>query len=186
MSASGDNGPSIRVWRGREAATLRAQYSHRIIPSRWHRKWKDQGADFDNKLGDPSVAKHLGAKSRWILQGSHDPDIALLNRTVPTPSATDVPLALQMLASLRADTCVGDIKSAFTQSSRGLRPDRLFASPPPGGIPGESDDVLIEVLTEIYGLVSGPPGWRQTLLTCLLYTSPSPRDRTRSRMPSSA
>ena len=25
-----------------------------------------------------------------------------------------------------------------------------------------------------------------TLLTCLLYTSPSPRDRTRSRMPSSA
>ena len=26
----------------------------------------------------------------------------------------------------------------------------------------------------------------QHLLTCLLYTSPSPRDRTRSRMPSSA
>ena len=26
----------------------------------------------------------------------------------------------------------------------------------------------------------------KTLLSCLLYTSPSPRDRTRSRMPSSA
>ena len=26
----------------------------------------------------------------------------------------------------------------------------------------------------------------QTSMTCLLYTSPSPRDRTRSRMPSSA
>ena len=26
----------------------------------------------------------------------------------------------------------------------------------------------------------------QTIVTCLLYTSPSPRDRTRSRMPSSA
>ena len=25
-----------------------------------------------------------------------------------------------------------------------------------------------------------------TIITCLLYTSPSPRDRTRSRMPSSA
>jgi len=24
---------------------------------------------------------------------------------------------------------------------------------------------LIEILAEIYGLVSGPPGWRQTLLT---------------------
>ena len=27
---------------------------------------------------------------------------------------------------------------------------------------------------------------KQSLTTCLLYTSPSPRDRTRSRMPSSA
>jgi len=29
-------------------------------------------------------------------------------------------------------------------------------------------------------------GWLRAFLTCLLYTSPSPRDRTRSRMPSSA
>ena len=35
-------------------------------------------------------------------------------------------------------------------------------------------------LTEIIGPVAGK------LHTCLLYTSPSPRDRTRSRMPSSA
>ena len=30
------------------------------------------------------------------------------------------------------------------------------------------------------------PGARALVRTCLLYTSPSPRDRTRSRMPSSA
>ena len=30
------------------------------------------------------------------------------------------------------------------------------------------------------------PVHRRILYTCLLYTSPSPRDRTRSRMPSSA
>ena len=30
------------------------------------------------------------------------------------------------------------------------------------------------------------PAYRTPLQTCLLYTSPSPRDRTRSRMPSSA
>ena len=30
------------------------------------------------------------------------------------------------------------------------------------------------------------PSPTETALTCLLYTSPSPRDRTRSRMPSSA
>ena len=34
--------------------------------------------------------------------------------------------------------------------------------------------------------VTGYHGARKTLLVCLLYTSPSPRDRTRSRMPSSA
>ena len=28
--------------------------------------------------------------------------------------------------------------------------------------------------------------WNQQSISCLLYTSPSPRDRTRSRMPSSA
>ena len=31
-----------------------------------------------------------------------------------------------------------------------------------------------------------PPGWHPWYWPCLLYTSPSPRDRTRSRMPSSA
>ena len=37
-------------------------------------------------------------------------------------------------------------------------------------------------------LFHGPPGLGKTTLAhiCLLYTSPSPRDRTRSRMPSSA
>ena len=29
-------------------------------------------------------------------------------------------------------------------------------------------------------------GWAGSVIPCLLYTSPSPRDRTRSRMPSSA
>ena len=68
------------------------------------------GSDFNNGLKDPSIASHLGAKSRWILQGFHDPDIALLNRTVPTPATSDVPLALQMLASLKAAAWVGDVK----------------------------------------------------------------------------
>ena len=56
---------------------------------------------------------------------------------------------------------------AFTQGLRGQRPDRLFASPPEGVIPGEDDDVLIELCTEVYGLITGPPGWRRSLLTTL-------------------
>ena len=34
--------------------------------------------------------------------------------------------------------------------------------------------------------ISGTSNWNDLKNTCLLYTSPSPRDRTRSRMPSSA
>ena len=48
---------------------------------------------------------------------------------------------------------------------RKKRGKRLFAYPPKEGVPGEDDDIIIEILAEIYGLVSGPPAWRQTLLT---------------------
>ena len=43
-------------------------------------------------------------------------------------------------------------------------------------------DARIEVMTDPVDAVRGA----QALYTCLLYTSPSPRDRTRARMPSSA
>ena len=43
---------------------------------------------------------------------------------------------------------------------------------------GDQLDQLFPLIPEILD--------RQGLLLCLLYTSPSPRDRTRSRMPSSA
>ena len=142
---------------------MKQKYAHRIVPSRWHEKWKDMGDEFDSELGDPEVPTHLGAKSRWILQGFHDPDIHILNRTVPTPVTEDVPLSLQLLASIRAKAFCADVRSAFSQGIRGQRPDRLFASPPPGGFPGEDDDILIEILAEIYGLITGPPGWRKSL-----------------------
>ena len=107
------------------------------------------GDEFDNGLSDTTIPSNMGAKSRWIVQGFHDPDITLLNRTVPTPATSDVPLALQMLASIKASAWIADVKSAFTQSIKGQRPDRLFATPPVDGISGEEDDILIEILTEI-------------------------------------
>ena len=47
--------------------------------------------------------------------------------------------------------------------------------------------VEIDLAREIYERLLSQ-GWTKTeeFWTCLLYTSPSPRDRTRSRMPSSA
>ena len=46
---------------------------------------------------------------------------------------------------------------------------------------------LAKRIAEIISKIEGVPVQVGTLdITCLLYTSPSPRDRTRSRMPSSA
>ena len=55
---------------------------------------------------------------------------------------------------------------------------------------------LISIIIAIAGILvwflymvimeSSPPSNLGNLIICLLYTSPSPRDRTRSRMPSSA
>ena len=41
-----------------------------------------------------------------------------------------------------------------------------------------------ELVSDFTWMIGGPQG--SGVETCLLYTSPSPRDRTRSRMPSSA
>ena len=53
--------------------------------------------------------------------------------------------------------------------------------PPPVLHPGTGQPVGPEDLAPLF-----PMGIITRLQTCLLYTSPSPRDRTRSRMPSSA
>ena len=111
------------------------------------------------------ILKHLDAKYRWIVLGFHDPDIAILNRSVPTPETYDVPVVLQFLASLQADAWIGDLAAAFTQGIKRQRPVPLFCSPPPGGVPGEEDDILIELIAEVYGLITGPPGWRISLFT---------------------
>ena len=47
-----------------------------------------------------------------------------------------------------------------------------------------SDDVITEVL--VCGMAGARQGWQDAGYFCLLYTSPSPRDLSTSRMPSSA
>ena len=50
------------------------------------------------------------------------------------------------------------------------------------------DKILISIISNGHILLEGVPGLAKTLTinTCLLYTSPSPRDGLLSRMPSSA
>jgi hypothetical protein len=166
------SGGSVKVWRGAQARALRQQFADRTVTTRWHDKWKDMGEEFVSDIAkadliENDITEHQDAKSRWIMQGFTDPDIAFLNRTVPTPASEDIMLALQLIASIQGEAGISDVSSAFGQSIQGLRGTgrRLFANAPEGGLPGEEGDVLIELLTEIYGLVSGPPGWRRTLLS---------------------
>ena len=62
------------------------------------------GDEYDNGLSGkyPEVRSCEEAESRWILLGFEDPDIAHLQRSVPTPATEDVPMALQLLASIGA------------------------------------------------------------------------------------
>ena len=71
-------------------------------------------------LEENDITKHQDAKSRWIMQGFTDPDIAFLNRTVPTPASEDLMLALQLIASIQGEAGISDVSSAFGQSIQGL------------------------------------------------------------------
>ena len=52
---------------------------------------------------------------------------------------------------------------------------------------GTTEDVWDEIVSSLCNNTSGDGGQNPQIEgPCLLYTSPSPRDRTRSRMPSSA
>ena len=104
----------IRIHRSADARALRPKYAQRIVPTRYLEKWKDMGDDPDNGLGDERYPKHTDAKSRWIIQGFHDPDIEKLQRSVPTPETSDVPLTLQMIASLRAKGWCADVRGAYS------------------------------------------------------------------------
>ena len=46
--------------------------------------------------------------------------------------------------------------------------------------------VVVFILVAALGVIEVNPGLGYTILVCLLYTSPSPRDAVVSRMPSSA
>ena len=56
------------------------------------------------------------------------------------------------------------------------------------GEPAPDMETVLEVLTELKNDQANLKSYDRSVMwnSCLLYTSPSPRDRTRSRMPSSA
>eukprot|EP00969_Alexandrium_andersonii_P000673 28818-Alexandrium_andersonii.AAC.1 len=84
-----ENG-AVKMLSLKDSQKVRHAKPERILPSRWHDKWKDHGPEHDNGYATTiGLAKHLEPKSRWIVLGFHDPDIADVERTVPTPETSD-------------------------------------------------------------------------------------------------
>jgi len=74
----------------------------------------------------------------------------------------------------------GTLTEWYVNDERGLEQGFTLVSPPAGA----EGDALLQIDLALTGNLT--PNLSGDPLTCLLYTSPSPRDRTRSRMPSSA
>ena len=109
----------------------------------------------------------------------------------------DASLVIKMTYGARRFLVTGDISAAIeaflTASGKDLKSDVLFV-PHHGSLSSSSPDFL-RVVSCRYAVISAGknnvfrhphPAVLERYRSCLLYTSPSPRDRTRSRMPSSA
>ena len=123
--------------------------------------------------------------------------MALLSALLPEPptySAHRRPSTMKLLPSL---TLVALILAVALSSAAARPTDAGFEPPTPTGVadPGAAlrarflaDQEPAQVMTPLAftPCVAGMAGVYPCSNVCLLYTSPSPRDRTRSRMPSSA
>ena len=135
-----------------------AGLSARILPSRMVRRWKPS-----EQPGVPPTRK-----SRWCVRGDQDPDLLQLDRHAPTVTTATLSVVLQIAASLRWKAAVGDLKNAFMQSDKLVRPaGRLFCRQPRGGLPGLGKEQLIEILAGAYGLGDAPAHWRKSLKKAL-------------------
>ena len=145
---------SIQESREVEQQLSEAGLQRRILPSRIVRRWKP-----GDQPGTPP-----SRKSRWCIRGDKDPDLLDLVRHAPTVTTSTLAIALQICACQGWDAAVGDLRNAFMQSERLVRPSgRLYCQQPKGGLPGLHSEQLIEILAGAYGLGDAPAHWRKTL-----------------------
>ena len=102
----------------------------------------------------------------------------------------DIPTRVEFIAGEELDEKAnmkpGDIRMVLTEST-GIQTQQTSATSANASIRIQGlDGRYTQVLKDGFPLYAGFSSGLGLLQTCLLYTSPSPRDRTRSRMPSSA
>ena len=76
-------------------------------------------------------------------------------------------ILLQILASTTSEETLADGKKAFMQGDPSVRDEPLYATPPPGGLPGVPEGALIRLDREVYGLVGGMSVWRSRTVSQL-------------------
>ena len=142
---------AVRIHTGRKAGEIRSKYGHRFIGSRFV---------VTNKVDEEGPR----VKARWCIQGHSDPDfhakISSGDCHSPTLHQLSRAWLLQVLVSKGWDLNLGDIKGAFLEAGpipQKYRP--LFASQPPGGIPGLSPSDVIEIVGNLYGANDAPAQW---------------------------
>eukprot|EP00435_Cladocopium_sp_Y103_P019702 s2149_g4.t1 len=159
-----NKGNVVKLHYGKAAERIKRDQAHRFIGSRFvlTRKPLEEGAQVN-----PNDCSTFTVKGRWCLQGHLDPDLdekALTGRLQsPTLNQLSRMTLMQIIASHKWNLQLGDIKGAFLESGmieEKYRP--LYASMPPGGIPGVDPTCVTEVLGNVYGQNDAPAAWFAT------------------------
>ena len=129
---------------------------NRVLPSRMVRRYKPGDAP-----GAPRTRK-----SRFCIRGDRDPDAIQLSRFAPTVTTSNLQVLIQAAVNRKYRGVVGDLKSAFCQSSMPLvrANGPIYCKSHHGSMPGLHEEQIAEIVLGCYGLMDAPLNWRKTLV----------------------
>ena len=166
---------AIKILSLAESKQFLREHPNHVLTSRYVDRWKPTDAfgvlpeEYGHEGFQPEDHGGLAPKSRWCVVGWKDPHIHQIERAAPTPMTSSMYLALQLSASRKWVAFGKDAKTAFLQSRPTTRVQKLACRMPTDEqFQGYHMDQLILLLTEVYGLVSGPAWWRRSLLEILV------------------
>ena len=169
------NSGAIKILSVEESRKFAKEHPDHVLTSRYVDRWKPTDAfgvlpeEYEQPDFLPENHSGLAPKSRWCVVGWKDPHIHQIERAAPTPLTSSMYLALQLAASRKWVAFGKDAKTAFLQSRPTTRVQKLACKMPADeAFEGYSPEQLILLLTEVYGLVSGPAWWRRSLLELLV------------------
>ena len=142
---------AVKVWTGEAAEKLRRSHPDRIMTARVVRRKKPMPGLYQFK-----------AKSRFCVHGHKDPDGGTFRTFAPTPTTEALHMVCQIIANYNMRLLFADVKAAFAQANKLVRPrGRLFVEPC-DGTPLRKKD-LIELIAPVYGLDDAPLRWFETI-----------------------